>query len=110
MKDNYRKINSSIQGYLDDKKVRIWTFDIIDKIKKGNIDSNYEFRFTSDRDTAKDIIAKTQDNVKIDFKVYDKEGKLTNVNLQMWFKFAGDFGVHNECVNCIYEIINVQNK
>lgn len=110
MKDNYRKINSSIQGYLDDKKVRIWTFDIIDKIKKGNIDSNYEFRFTSDRDTAKDIIAKTQDNVKIDFKVYDKEGKLINVNLQMRFKFAGDFGVHNECVNCIYEIINVQNK
>lgn len=78
--------NRPFSGFLDNKEVTVYSFDIIDKIKQNNIEPEYKFIFETDENTEKSIYQKSKNNSKINFKII--EGCKLEAYLYLKFSFG----------------------
>ncbi|MBU5269476.1 hypothetical protein [Clostridium cochlearium] len=96
-------------GTLDDKKVTVISFDIINKIKQNKINSNDEFIFKTDKDIEKALYIDKKYINKFNLKV---EKYKVNFDLYLKYKHSYSFKedkkdmveMHCEIVN--YNIIS----
>lgn len=103
------KFDRPFNGLLDNKSVRIESFDIVEKILQGSLESNYKLRFETTKENERYIRNKTDVNESINFKVYVKNDEIINVNLIMKSTgFATDINLNDDKIEYVYKVISVE--